>query len=116
MMDCWVAQRPHLKGLADKVRALFTMADEAYQQGRRNGDAVDYAAFSDWWPNSSPPRHLTSTSGNRQATMSGSDRVGLDILAEDRKATDDLREDGKAIIIEGKSVEAKEGWVRAPRH
>ena len=45
MMDCWVAQRPHLKGLADKVRALFTMADEAYQQGRANGDAMDYAAF-----------------------------------------------------------------------
>jgi hypothetical protein len=45
MMDCWVAQRPHLKGLADKVRALFTMADEAYQQGRANGDAVDYAPY-----------------------------------------------------------------------
>ena len=47
MMDCWVAQRPHLKGLADKVRALFTMADEAYQQGRANGDAMDYAAFEE---------------------------------------------------------------------
>ena len=46
-MDCWVAQRPHLKGLADKVRELFAMADEAYQQGRRNGDAVDYGAFEE---------------------------------------------------------------------
>ncbi len=44
MMDCWVAQRPHLKGLADKVRALFTMADEAYQQGRAGVDTTTYKA------------------------------------------------------------------------
>jgi len=36
-----------LKGLAGKVRELFAMADEAYQQGRANGDAMDYAAFEE---------------------------------------------------------------------
>ena len=36
-----------MKGLADKVRELFAMADEAYRQGRVNGDAVDYAAFEE---------------------------------------------------------------------
>ena len=46
-MESFVEERPHLRGLADKVRALFTMADEAYQRGRANGDAVDYAAFEE---------------------------------------------------------------------
>ena len=46
-MDAWVAERPHLKGLAYKARALFAMADEAYQRGQSNGDAVDYATFEE---------------------------------------------------------------------
>ena len=45
MMESWIEERPHLRGLADKVRELFAMADEAYQRGRVGGDAMDYAAF-----------------------------------------------------------------------
>jgi hypothetical protein len=33
--------------LADKVRELFAMADEAYQRGQAGGDAMDYAAFEE---------------------------------------------------------------------
>ena len=38
-MKRWVSERPHVKGLADKVCARFAMADEAYRPGewRRDG-------------------------------------------------------------------------------
>ena len=65
---------------------------------------------------SSVPRDIVDIRLNIHAPRSESDRVGLDRPAEDLKATDDLREDGKAIIVEGKIAGATEGWVRAPSH
>ena len=72
MMDCRVAQRPHLKGLADKVPALFTMADEAYQQDRANGDAMEFAANRS---------NLTSSSVSYREVKRMMERLQHDVVA-----------------------------------
>jgi hypothetical protein len=47
MDQAWLQQRPHLAPLARTLDAVLKLADEQYEQGRANGDAVDYAEFEE---------------------------------------------------------------------
>ena len=47
MNATWLAERPHLRALAAKMTELLEFADAMVQQGRRSGDAIDYAAFEE---------------------------------------------------------------------
>ena len=47
MNPTWVQQRPHLAPLVQSLEAVLKLADELYEQGRANGQAVDYGEFEE---------------------------------------------------------------------
>lgn len=48
MDAAWIAKRPHLKPLLDKMQTLLEFADAMVEQGRGgNGNAVDYGGFEE---------------------------------------------------------------------